>query len=114
MPMHDWTLVEAGIFHAFHHRWISAVSDALNTGLLPKDYYALPEQVAAGFGPDVLTLQDMRAEENGASTGGTTALATRPRTRFMVETEIEFYRRTKSAIVVRHVSGDRIVAKVEI
>jgi hypothetical protein len=23
MPMHDWTLVEAGIFHAFHHRWIS-------------------------------------------------------------------------------------------
>jgi hypothetical protein len=55
MPMHDWTRVEAGIFHAFHHRWISAVSDVLNTGLLPKDYYALPEQVAAGFGPDVLT-----------------------------------------------------------
>src|SRR5947209_6192782 len=58
MPMHDWTRVEAGIFHAFHHRWISAISDVLNTGLLPGDYYALPEQQAAGFGPEVLTLQD--------------------------------------------------------
>lgn len=35
MPMHDWTLVPAGIFHAFHHRWISAINDALNGGLLP-------------------------------------------------------------------------------
>jgi hypothetical protein len=67
MPMHDWTLVEAGIFHAFHHRWISAISDTLNTGLLPPDYYALPEQQAAGFGPDVLTLQgqpDQRGDES--------------------------------------------------
>jgi hypothetical protein len=88
MPMHDWTRVEAGIYHAFHHRWISAISDVLNTGLLPKDYYALPEQVAAGFGPDMLTLQE--------------------------EAEAEFYRRKKSAIAVHHVSGDRIVAIIEI
>ena len=26
MPMHDWTRVEAG-FHAFHRRWITAISD---------------------------------------------------------------------------------------
>jgi hypothetical protein len=117
MPMHDWTRVEAGIFHAFHHRWISAVSDVLNTGLLPKDYYALPEQVAAGFGPDVLTLQDQRRDEDEANGGGVataTALQTRPQTRFMAETAGEFYRRKKSAIAVRHVSGDRIVAMVEI
>ena len=50
MPMHDWTKVEAGIFHAFHHRWISALSDVLNGGRLPADYYALPEQIAAGCG----------------------------------------------------------------
>jgi hypothetical protein len=83
MPMHDWTRVEPGIFHAFHHRWISALSDVLNGGKLPPDYYALPEQVAAGFG-------------------------------FMAETAGEFHRRTKSSIVVRHVSGDRIVAMIEI
>ncbi len=119
MPMHDWTKVEAGIFHAFHHRWISAISDALNQGSLPAGYYALPEQVAAGFGPDVLTLQggsgdaDEIAED--ATPGGTaTALRTRPQSRFTAQTEAEFYRRRKSSIVVRHVSGDRIVAMLEI
>jgi hypothetical protein len=113
--MHDWTRVEAGIFHAFHHRWISAISDVLNTGLLPKDYYALPEQVAAGFGPDVLTLQfPARAGEAPHEGGAGTALAARPRTRFMAESDAEFYRRRKSSIAVRHVSGDRVVAVVEI
>ncbi len=57
MPIHDWARVDAGIFHHFHHRWISAVSDALNGGLLPPDYYALAEQIAGGLGPDVITLQ---------------------------------------------------------
>jgi hypothetical protein len=116
MPMHDWTRVEAGIFHAFHHRWISALSDVLNTGILPSDYYALPEQVAAGFGPDVLTLQDQGSQKKEPDGGIATAnmLRTRPQTRFVAETETEFYRRKKSAIAVRHVSGDRIVAMIEI
>jgi hypothetical protein len=110
MPMHDWTRVEAGIFHAFHHRWISAISDVLNTGLLPRDYYALPEQQAAGFGPDVLTLQDQAPDKTDTAT----ALQVRPQTRFTAQTDAEFYRRKKSSIAVRHVSGDRIVAMVEI
>jgi hypothetical protein len=117
MPMHDWTRVEAGIFHAFHHRWISALSDVLNAGLLPTDYYALPEQQAAGFGPDVLTLQDQNpnaAEATGGGAGAATALQAPPQTRFMAQTDAEFYRRKKSSVVVRHVSGDRIVAIVEI
>ncbi len=117
MPMHDWTRVPDGIFHAFHHRWISAIHDTLNAGLLPPDYYALPEQVATKFGPDVLALQYERGEENGDTGGGVataTALQTRPQTRLMVENEGEYYRRKKSAIVVRHVSGDRVVALIEI
>jgi hypothetical protein len=48
MPIHDWTRVEAGIFHAFHHFWITEIARALNRGLLPADYYALPEQFAGG------------------------------------------------------------------
>lgn len=67
MPMHDWTRVAAGIFHDFHHEWISEIKRALNRGLLPADYYALAEQQA-----------------------------------------------TKSSISVRHVSGDRVVAMIEI
>lgn len=57
MPIHDWSRVEDGIFHAFHHGWIDAIARTLNLGLLPSNYYALPEQFAAGFGPDVLTLE---------------------------------------------------------
>src|SRR5262245_42768150 len=118
MPVHDWTRVEAGIFHAFHHDWITELGRALNRGLLPDDYYALPEQQAAGFGPDVLTLQvpsPNGGNEAAASAGATaTIIKTRPRTQFTAETDAEFYRRKKSSIVVRHVSGDRIVAMLEI
>ena len=57
MPIHDWTRVDAGLFHAFHQRWISALCDALNTGGLPRGYFALPEQNIRGPIPDVLTLQ---------------------------------------------------------
>src|SRR5205807_3687726 len=57
MPIHDWTCVDAGIFHAFHHDWITEISRALNRGVLPSNYYALPEQFAGGLGPDVLALR---------------------------------------------------------
>lgn len=118
MPMHDWTLVEPGIFHAFHHEWISEISRALNRGLLPSDYYALPEQIAAGFGPDVLTLQDHRGAggdpPNGGGVATAPALEARPQTRFTAETDAEFYRRKKNSIAIHHASGDRIVAMVEI
>lgn len=115
MPMHDWTRVPDGVYHAFHHRWISAISDALNTGLLPDDLYALPARVAAGFGPDVLTLQEMPPTgEHVEQTAVATQPKTRPQTRFVMESVGEFYRRKKSTIVIRHVSGDRIVSMVEI
>lgn len=116
MPMHDWTRVEAGIFHAFHHDWITELARALNGGLLPEDYYALPEQQAAGFGPDVLALQTQPdGDEAPASSGRPAAMVqTRPQTQFTAETDAEFYRRKKSSVVVRHVSGDRIVAMLEV
>ena len=57
VPIHDWTRVEAGIFHHFHHSWIEEIARTLNRDILPGDYYAMAEQFASGFGPDVLTLQ---------------------------------------------------------
>ena len=65
MPVHDWTRVDAGVYHAFHHGWIEELARALNHGVLPPDYYALPEQYAAGFGPDVLTLTEPQDEADG-------------------------------------------------
>ena len=111
MPTHDWKKVDAGIYHAFHHNWITAIGQVLNAGRLPDDYYALPEQIAAGFGPDVLTLQ---VQPPSSSLDVGTATRPRPRTRFIAETATEFYRRKKSSIVIRHVSGDRMVALLEI
>jgi hypothetical protein len=57
MPIHDWTRVKPGIFHHFHHEWISAIANALNSGILPSAYYALAEQITGTMGPDVLTLK---------------------------------------------------------
>lgn len=119
MPIHDWTKVEAGIFHHFHHRWITAITDTLNTGMLPPEYYALAEQQAAGFGPDILTLQlsspegDVPVSGPPSRTPNGTLLAP-PRVRFTAESKREFFRRKQSTVAVRHVSDDRIVAVVEI
>jgi hypothetical protein len=111
MPMHDWKRVDAGIYHDFHHEWISEIKRTLNRGLLPAEYYAMAEQQAAGFGPDVLTLQDAPGEATGRAG---TVTRTKPKSTHYAQTPAEFHRRKKSSIAVRHVSGDRIVAMIEI
>lgn len=121
MPMHDWTRVDAGIFHDFHHAWIEEIKRTLNAGVLPPDYYALAEQHVAGFGPDVLTLQgnfesndDSNGESKIASSSGGGILIAAPKLKPTAETDMAFYRRKQSTIAVRHVSGDRIVAMIEV
>lgn len=117
MPIHDWTRVGAGIFHAFHHEWISKLAHALNDGLLPDDYYALPEQYAGRFGPDVLTLQETAGDGDGGdpprSSAGTATLIA-PNLEPTAETDMAFYRRKQKVVAVRHASGDRVVAIIEI
>jgi hypothetical protein len=116
MPMHDWTRVDAGIFHAFHLDWITEIARSLNRGLLPGEYYALAEQQAAGFGPDILALQSP-ADETDLIDSDKPGLLTqaKPKTRYVAELPLaEVYRRKKSSIAVRHVSGDRLIALVEI
>ncbi len=123
MPVHDWSRVEAGLFHHFHHSWIEELQRALNAGVLPPDYYALAEQYAGVLGPDVLTLQGTVPNSDGDAPEwspvgrdpgeGNLALA-EPRLAVSGETEMEFYRRKQSRVVVRHVSGDRVVAMIEV
>ena len=121
MPIHDWTRVKAGIFHDFHHEWISQIKRALNGGLLPPGYYALAEQIAGGMGPDVLTLDfgpspgPSSSSPNGAPDGGGVALEVRrPRVRYHVEAEPGSYAGKAKAVVVRHSSDHRVVAMVEL
>ena len=124
MPIHDWSHVEAGIFHDFHHAWIEEIKRSLNTGLLPDDFYALAEQQSGPFGPDVLTLQtseksgitagiDVAGENIDEPAAGIVLLAP-PTVSLTAEADLEFYRRKQNMVAVRHVNGDEIVAVVEI
>jgi len=71
----------------------------------------LAEQVAAGFGPDLLTLQEHNNPNE--ATGGTATL-TLPKTKHVLEQVRGLRQRRKGRVVVRHVSDDRIVAILEI
>ena len=57
MPIHDWTRVDAGLFHAFRQGWISALCDALNSRTLPVDWFAIAERTSPVSIPDALELQ---------------------------------------------------------
>lgn len=116
MPLHDWTRVEAGTFHGFHVTWIAAIKAQLNGGLLPPGYYADAEQVVRPREADVLVLHEpasLFGPANGA--GGVATAQAEPRTRVrlsmpLVRPPVHRQRR----VVVRHVSGDRVVALIEI
>src|SRR3954470_15968126 len=105
MPIHDWSKVDAGIFHDFHHAWIERIKEALNDGALPADYYALAEQHASQFGPDVLTLQARPRELPGGDDvtpilngpgGPPGVIVAEPKARLTGETDLEFYRRKQN------------------
>ncbi len=123
MPVHDWTRRTAGTFHAFHLAWISEIQRVLNGGLLPRSYYALAEQVAGEIIPDVLTLQEQRDPDlepdflshNGDGNGMLAVVDAPPRvsvTDSISEAILLTARRRQ--LVIRHTTGDRIVALIEI
>ncbi|MBY0527632.1 MAG: DUF4058 family protein [Gemmataceae bacterium] len=114
MPIHDWTRVDAGLFHAFHHGWIEELARALNQSVLPDEYFALPEQNIRGPIPDVLTLKLAAEADNSPERAGGIAVAARaPQTRLTRRAEADAYVRKASRITVRHRHG-KVVAVVEI
>jgi hypothetical protein len=119
MPVHDWTRVVPGNFHDLHQVWIGAMRNALNDGRMPEGYYAMAEQVAEGPIPDVVALQ---AGTNGATPFYPETLDDRavavlerpPKVRFTEEQERDIYADRADRVAIRHASGDRIVAYIEI
>lgn len=121
MPMHDWTRVSPGTYHGFHTLWIGELTRALNTGLLPRQYYAEPEQVAGETGPDVLTLELDRDFvdtdlESGFGAGGTATITEKTPCVTVTQTasEAEVYGERRNRLAIRHSSGDRLVAYIEL
>ncbi len=117
MPVHDWTRVEAGIFHAFHVAWIPQLQSVLNGGLLPAGYYALAEQHFGRAVADLLTLHASPADRNGlprvSADGGTAVADAPPRVRRR-QTLDPAGRGRPRTLAIRHVSDHQLVAILEI
>ncbi len=111
MPMHDWTSVEPGVYHVLHGAWIYAISDALNDGLLPPAYYAMPEQRVPVLEVDVLTL---RGRDTDPIPAAAVPAGSGRATAGLVERAARAPRSRQRRLTVRHVSNHRPVAVVEL
>lgn len=88
MPVHDWTRVDAGIFHAFTFGWVAELSRRLNEALDSRTHYALI--APAFFSP---------SDPDYLNPGPDADLA---------------YTRRQKRITIHAIPGDRVVAIVEI
>jgi hypothetical protein len=114
MPIHDWTRVDAGLFHDFHQDWTIELRRSLNAGRLPPGYVALTDQQAGGPIPDVLTLNRRPKGTAQPEPASGLALANAPpRARFVVEAEEDTYARRANRIRIQHRHGE-VVAVIEI
>jgi Protein of unknown function (DUF4058) len=114
MPIHNWTRVDAGLFHDFHQDWTIELCRALNAGLVPPGFMALIDYQISVPIPDVLTLHRGSKNLEKHDTGGGLAVAAAPpRARFVDELEEDTYARRANRIRIQHHHG-QVVAVIEI
>lgn len=112
MPIHDWSRVEANLFHHFHQAWTMAICNALNGGLLPDGYSALVEQHAFGLVPDVLALQ-RTAKAPNSPTGSGTVLVTPPKTRHIIQARESSLAGRANRVTIQHPVG-QVISLIEV
>jgi hypothetical protein len=117
MPVHDWLRVAAGIFHDFHNAWVLELANAFNGGLLPTGYYALTEQHAGKYVTDLLALHasapDQVLPPLHPGNAGLALAEAPPKVRRKL-TSAGSLRRLRRTVAIRHVSGHRLIALIEI
>jgi len=123
MAVHDWTKVSPGIYHHFHNAWIVELARALNSELLPENFYALAEQVAGKTAPDVIALEvapDERSDRKGKDakardeSGGVSVAMPPPRAAIVAKAENVTYASLRKTVVIRHSGDHEVVALIEI
>lgn len=121
MPIHDWTRVDAGTFHAMHTLWVGRLMGALNSGLLPPGYYAMAEQVATRMLTDVLTLDartPVAQPSPESSQGSVTVVDAPPRVQLNLRPDPRQRPRRATGlrrhVAIRHITGHRVIALIEI
>jgi hypothetical protein len=114
MSIHDWSRVDAGIFHHFHQSWTIEIANALNGGGLPAGYFAMAEQIVSGPIPDVVMLQKRSGQPIAPKNGSGIAVADAPpQARFTTTAEVDPYVAKANHIAIKHRLG-RVVAVIEI
>ncbi|MBI4616470.1 MAG: DUF4058 family protein [Planctomycetes bacterium] len=124
MPIHDWSRVDAGIFHHLHLVWIARLNTVLNEGLLPDRFYALAEPVMGEVVPDVITIESEegaqsadRAEVGLAREGGGESAVALAPGRVVVQElgPVDPLERLARRVVVKDsLRDDRVVAVIEL
>ena len=112
MPVHDWSRVDAGIFHNLHLGWMVAISRAFNDGILPSDFYAMTEHFPARGDSDEMA--PGACGSDGIIPGATALALTPPRVRTTATATDNRYALMQRTLVIRHVRGDRVVTLIEI
>jgi hypothetical protein len=112
MPVHDWSKVDANLFHEFHQCWAMKLHDTLNR-ILPDGYSALVEQHAPVFVPDVLTVERRANENRQKPKTGRTVTLPKPKTRFTEAMKERSLAKRGNRIAIHHGLGN-IVCILEI
>ncbi len=111
MPLHDWTKAPAGLFPDFHSSWLTDLKRTLNRGLLPAGYYAMAEQRASLYGPDVLAFSMNSPTGKPSHRGNGVALAEPHTARRLISHNVPT---TGRALTIRRADGKRVVAVIEV
>ena len=70
MPIHDWTRVASGTFHAFHTAWIAQLQEWVNAGQLAPDYGTGRANSDTETSAVVSTVQEKRLAPVGGEPAG--------------------------------------------
>lgn len=108
MPVHDWTKADAGVFHDFHNTWLAHLKNTLNGGLLPPGYFAMLDQRADVYIPDIVALGESGREPTAAPAG----VLTEPVAERMTVAKGGRRPRVRERILVR--TARRVVAVIEL
>ncbi len=118
MPIHDLSRLNAGTFHDFHNSWITELRNVMNGGLLPAGYYAQGEQWAGKINADILTLHagnPPSVDQIPSGSGVAVMEEAPPVVSYRVAaSESAHVRAARRTLVIRHSSGHRVVALLEI
>jgi hypothetical protein len=103
MLIHDWSQMDAGVFHDFHQSWMVGIRQALNTVGLSSEYYALFEMPNATTEQEIFdeVFSDERLDERGYPLEVTE------------EDERQIYALKKNVLGIHRTADDRQVARIE-